>query len=99
MIAGRATPTKVAPGHEICAQGDPADCIWLLHEGVQYFHSLCCSSCCSKCFEVSVSGCCSKGRQCQSQSGISWLFELNPKTKLLLRRALLIEAKVLAMLH
>lgn len=33
MIAGRATPVKVAPGHEICAQGDPADCIWLLHEG------------------------------------------------------------------
>ena len=33
MIAGRATPVKVAPGHEICSQGDPADCIWLLHEG------------------------------------------------------------------
>ncbi len=34
MIAGRATPVKVAPGHEICSQGDPADCIWLLHEGI-----------------------------------------------------------------
>ena len=33
MIAGRATPVKMAPGHEICSQGDPADCIWLLHEG------------------------------------------------------------------
>ena len=33
MIAGRAKPVKVAPGHEICAQGEPADCIWLLHEG------------------------------------------------------------------
>ena len=33
MIAGRSKPSKVPPGHEICAQGDPADCIWLLHEG------------------------------------------------------------------
>ena len=35
MIVGRAKPVKVAPGHEICAQGDPADCIWLLHEGIE----------------------------------------------------------------
>ena len=34
MIAGRSKPSKVPPGHEICAQGDPADCIWLLHEGL-----------------------------------------------------------------
>ncbi|KAL3138951.1 hypothetical protein ABBQ32_005763 [Trebouxia sp. C0010 RCD-2024] len=33
MITGRARPTKVPPGHEICVQGDVADCIWLLHEG------------------------------------------------------------------
>ena len=42
MIAGRSKPSKVPPGHEICAQGDPADCIWLLHEGVCSFRVATC---------------------------------------------------------
>lgn len=33
MIAARAKPVKIAPGHELCSQGDSADCVWLLHEG------------------------------------------------------------------
>lgn len=33
MIAARAKPVKIAPGHEICSQGDSADSVWLLHEG------------------------------------------------------------------
>ncbi|KAA6417271.1 MAG: cyclic nucleotide-binding [Trebouxia sp. A1-2] len=33
LIAARGIPLQVAPGHELCAQGDAADCVWLLHEG------------------------------------------------------------------
>ena len=34
LIAARGKPLQVAPGHEVCAQGDAADCVWLLHEGM-----------------------------------------------------------------
>ena len=34
LIAARGIPLQVAPGHELCAQGDAADCVWLLHEGM-----------------------------------------------------------------
>ena len=33
LIASNGKPLKVAAGHNICRQGDSADCIWLLHEG------------------------------------------------------------------
>lgn len=33
LIAARGKPQQVAPGHEVCTQGDAADCVWLLHEG------------------------------------------------------------------
>jgi CRP-like cAMP-binding protein len=33
LIAAHAKPHKVAAGHQICAEGAPADCIWMLHEG------------------------------------------------------------------
>lgn len=32
LIPSNGKPVKVAPGHNICRQGDTADCIWLLHE-------------------------------------------------------------------
>lgn len=37
LIAARGKPLQVAPGHEVCAQGDAAVCVWLLHEGVHTF--------------------------------------------------------------
>ncbi|DBB12369.1 TPA: hypothetical protein ACH3X3_005184 [Trebouxia sp. C0006] len=33
LIAVHAKPHKVAAGHQICAEGAPADSIWMLHEG------------------------------------------------------------------
>ena len=39
LIAARGIPLQVAPGHELCAQGDAADCVWLLHEGMGAFCS------------------------------------------------------------
>ena len=33
LIAARARPVMVAPGHDICVEGSPADCIWLMHTG------------------------------------------------------------------
>ncbi len=32
-LAGMMVPLSVAPGQELCMPGDPADSIWLLHDG------------------------------------------------------------------
>eukprot|EP00878_Enallax_costatus_P020054 GHUV01021184.1.p1 GENE.GHUV01021184.1~~GHUV01021184.1.p1 ORF type:complete len:549 (+),score=143.41 GHUV01021184.1:1031-2677(+) len=33
QLASRLVPVEVAPGHELCREGDEADCLWLLQEG------------------------------------------------------------------
>lgn len=32
---GRLTPESIPAGHDICKEGDDADCLWLLQEGEQ----------------------------------------------------------------
>lgn len=48
LIASNGKPLKVAAGHNICRQGDSADCIWLLHEGA----AICLAA---RCFVVTLS--------------------------------------------
>lgn len=58
VIAARGTPLQVAPGHELCAQGDAADCVWLLHEGTGalfLYHACICSD--QNTEEKSIFGC------------------------------------------
>ena len=38
LIVSNGRPIKVAPGHNICRQGDMADNIWLLHQGLVSSH-------------------------------------------------------------
>ena len=33
MVAGRLIPESVPAGHDICREGDDAECLWLLQEG------------------------------------------------------------------
>ena len=33
-LAARLTPQMVPPGHDLCQEGDDADCMWILQEGV-----------------------------------------------------------------
>ena len=35
LIASKMVPEHVTPGHDICQQGDDADRLWVLQEGVQ----------------------------------------------------------------
>ena len=35
LLAAQMTPRMVAPGHDLCLQGDPADRMWLLQDGAQ----------------------------------------------------------------
>lgn len=32
-LAARLTPQMVPPGHDLCQEGDDADCLWILQEG------------------------------------------------------------------
>lgn len=32
-LAARLTPQMVPPGHDLCQEGDDADCMWILQEG------------------------------------------------------------------
>ena len=33
-LAARLTPQMVPPGHDLCQEGDDADCMWILQEGM-----------------------------------------------------------------
>ena len=35
VFVGRLTPESIPAGHDICKEGDDADCLWLLQEGEQ----------------------------------------------------------------
>lgn len=32
-LAARLTPQMIPPGHDLCQEGDDADCMWILQEG------------------------------------------------------------------
>ena len=32
-LAARLSPQMVPPGHDLCQEGDDADCMWILQEG------------------------------------------------------------------
>ena len=32
-LASRLKPIMIPPGHDLCHEGDPADCLWILQEG------------------------------------------------------------------
>ncbi len=43
-LAARLTPQMVPPGHDLCQEGDDADCMWILQEGNLPLLLRCCDS-------------------------------------------------------
>ena len=68
LIAARGKPLQVAPGHEVCAQGDAADCVWLLHEGMLGSTRVC----------VCARGMCMCLHSSSRRAAVSWKAPPNP---------------------
>ena len=43
-LAARLTPQMVPPGHDLCQEGDDADCLWILQEGMLPLLLRCCGT-------------------------------------------------------
>ena len=50
-ITGLFWARSLAPGHEICRQGDTADCMWILGDGEDHVYEMC-SICALSCPSV-----------------------------------------------